>query len=157
MAAKAQDARSVTRAQALAFVREHGVVLEAGRGSVPSFADAVAGGPIRGSWWGHPKGREIFALTRVIRDSKQVCVCRVVGGKITFVHRRLWPALVRVAPRLPRRQLAMLTEVHTASGRHRLLEVAFPEWVPDSVQRQAQKLTESKAVSALGKWCAALV
>ncbi|MGH8864961.1 MAG: hypothetical protein ACREVZ_10025, partial [Burkholderiales bacterium] len=117
----------MTRTQALAFVRKHGVVLEAGRGPVPSFADAVAGIPIRGSWWGHPKGREIFALTRAIRDSKQVCVCRVVGGKITFVHRRLWPALICVASRLPRRQLARLTEVHTASGRHKLLEEAFPE------------------------------
>ncbi|MGH8135318.1 MAG: hypothetical protein ACRER4_03135, partial [Steroidobacteraceae bacterium] len=88
---------------------------------------------------------------------KQVCVCRVVGGKITFVHRRLWPALICVASRLPRRQLARLTEVHTASGRHKLLEEAFPEWVPAPVQRQGQKLTESKAVAALGKWSASLV
>ena len=147
----------MTRTQALAFVRKHGVVLEAGRGPVPSFANAVAGGPIRGSWWGHAKGREIFMLTRAIRDSKQVCVCRAVGGKITFVHRRLWPALVRIAPRLPERNLARLTEVHTASGRHRLIEQAFPDWVPVTVQRQAQKLTELKATAALGKWSATLV
>ena len=145
----------MTRTQALAFVRKHGVVLEAGRGPVPSIAEAVTGSPIRGSWWGHPKGREIFALTRAIRDSKQVCVCRVIGGKITFVHRRLWPALVRVAPRLPRRQLARVTEVHTASGRHKLLEEAFPEWVTVEVQAQAQRLSEAQAVSALGKWITA--
>lgn len=144
----------MTRTQALAFVRKHGVVLEAGRGPVPSFVDAVAGNPVRGSWWGHPKGRQIFALTRAIRDSKQVCVCRAVGGKITFVHRRLWPALVCVSPHLPRRQLARVTEVHTESGRHKLLEEAFPEWVPIQVQRQAQKLTQSKAAAALGKWSA---
>ena len=147
----------MTRSQALAFVRKHGVVLEAGRGPVPSFADAVAGSPIRGSWWGHPKGREIFFLTRAIRDSKHVCVCRIVGGKITFVHRRVWPALVRVAARLPRRQLARVTEVHTATGRHKLLEESFPEWVPVEVQLQAQKLSESKAALALGKCGAALV
>lgn len=142
----------MTRTQALAFVRKHGVVLEAGRGPVVSFADAVAGGPIRGSWWGHPKGREIFALTRAVRDSKDVCVCRIVGGKITYVHRRLWPALVRVAPQLPRRQLAMIHEVHTVTGRHVVQESAFPEWVPAQVQLQAQKLTEAQAISALGKW-----
>ena len=147
----------MTRTQALAFVRKHGIVLEAGRGPVPSFATAVAGSPIRGSWWGHPKGREIFMLTRAIRDSKQICVCRAVGGKITFVHRRLWPALVRMAARLPQRQLARVTEVHTASGRHMLIEQAFPDWVPALVRRQAQTLTESKAASALGKWSAALV
>jgi len=142
----------MTRTQALAFVRKHGVVLEAGRGPVVNFADAVAGSPIRGSWWGHPKGREIFALTRAVRDSKEVCVCRIVGGKITYVHRRLWPALVRVAPRLPRRQLAMIHEVHTAKGRHAVQELAFPEWVPVQVRQQAQRLTETQAIAALGKW-----
>jgi hypothetical protein len=147
----------MTPTQALAFVRKHGVVLEAGRGPAVSFAEAVAGKPIHGSWWGHPKGREIFALTRAVRDSKDVCVCRIVGGKITYVHRRLWPALVRVAPRLPRRQLAMIHEVHTATGRHEVQKLAFPEWVSVQVQRQAQKLTEAQAVSALGKqwWSAA--
>ena len=81
----------------------------------------------------------------------------IVGGKITFVHRRLWPALVRIAPHVSRRQLARLTEVHTASGRHKLLEQPFPDWVPALVRRQAHKLTESKAASALGKWVPALV
>jgi hypothetical protein len=141
----------VTVTQALAFVRKYGVVLEAGRGPVTSLADAVAGGPIRGSWWGHPKGREIFALTRAVRDSKDVCVCRIIGGKITYVHRRLWPALVRVAPQLPRRQLAMIHEVHTARGRHEVQELAFPEWVPAQIQRQARKMTEMQAVAALAR------
>jgi hypothetical protein len=147
----------MTRTQALAFVQKHGVVLEAGRGPVVSFADAVAGAPIRGSWWGHPKGREIFALTRAVRESKDVCVCRIVGGKITYVHRRLWPALFRIAPRLPRRQLAKIHEVHTATGRHMVQESAFPEWVPAQVQLQAKKLTEAQAISALGQWSTALL
>jgi hypothetical protein len=146
----------MTRKQALAFVRKHGVVLEAGRGPVVSFADALAGRPIRGSWWGHPKGREIFALTRAVRDSKDVCVCRLVAGKITYVHRRLWPALVHVAPQLPRRQLAMIHEVHTATGRHVVQELAFPVWVPAQVQLQAQKLSKAQAISALGDWSAEL-
>lgn len=147
----------MTRTQALAFVRKNGVVLEAGRGPVVSFVDAVAGTSIRGSWWGHPKGREIFALTRAVRDSKDVCVCRIVGGKITYVHRRLWPALVCLAPRLPRRQLAKIHEVHTASGPHEVRESSFPDWVPALVQRQAQKLNQAEAVSALGKWSAVLL
>ena len=147
----------MTRAQALAFVRKHGVVLEAGRGPVVSLADAVAGRPIRGSWWVHPKSHEIFSLTRAVRDAKEVCVCRIVNGKITYVHRRLWPALVRVAQRLPRRQLAMVHEVHTATGRHEIQELAFPKWVSVQVQRQAQRLTESQALSALGEWITVLI
>ena len=90
----------MTLRQALAFIRKHGVVLEAAQGPVPSVAEAIAGGPVRGSWWAHPNGHEIFAVTRAIRDSDEVLVCRLIKGNITFVHRRLWPALVRAAGRL---------------------------------------------------------
>src|SRR3990172_7740728 len=90
----------MTPKQALAFVKTNGVVLESGRGSVPSLAEAVAGGPIRGSWWGHPKGNDIFLCSRAVRQSPDVLVCRLVGGKVTYVHRRLWPALVRLAEEL---------------------------------------------------------
>lgn len=116
----------MTTDEALGFVREHGVVLEAASGPAPSFASAIAGGPIRGSWWGHARGREIFALTRAVRDCPDVLVCRLVDGKITYVHRRLWPALVRVAERFPRKHLAKIDEKHTASGKHVSEEVAFP-------------------------------
>jgi hypothetical protein len=79
----------VTPAEALAFVCAHGLALECGTGPVPSLAAVIAGEPIRGSWWAHARGREIFAVTRAIRDSPDVLVCRLVGGKITYVHRRL--------------------------------------------------------------------
>jgi hypothetical protein len=57
------------------FVRVHGVVLESAAGPAPSLAAAIAGGPIHGSWWAHVRGREIFALTRAVRDSSDVLVC----------------------------------------------------------------------------------
>lgn len=142
----------MTRAQAMSFVRKHGVVLEGGRGPVACFADAVAGSAIRGSWWAHPKSHEIFALTRALRDSKEICVCRIVDGKISYVHRRLWPALVRVASQLPRRRLAMVREVHAATGRHEIRELAFPKWVPVDARREAQRLTGAQAATALGQW-----
>jgi hypothetical protein len=45
----------------------------------------------------HARGREIFAALEAIADSNDVRSFRLVNGKITFVHRRLWPALVRLA------------------------------------------------------------
>jgi len=125
----------MTTRQALAFVRKHGIVLESARGRVPSLAEAVAGGPIRGSWWTHSKGREIFAITRAVRHSRDVLVCRLAGGKITYVHRRLWPRVVREADTVPRRWLAQLTEVHTRAGRHVIRTVPFPRWVPERLRR----------------------
>ena len=87
----------MTAAQALAFIKRHGIVLESARGPVPSFAAKVAGEPIDGVWWSHPKGNEISLLSRVIRESPEVLVCRIVVGKVTYVHRHLWPALVVLA------------------------------------------------------------
>ncbi len=143
----------MTAAEALRFVSTHGVVLEAASGPVPSLARAIAGEPIRGSWWGHSKSAEIFALTRVVRDSPDVLVCRLVDGKITYVHRRLWPALVRASERFPHERLAQVNEKHTPSGRHIISEVAFPDWVSRELASEALRLDEKSALSELGAWC----
>jgi hypothetical protein len=140
----------MTPQAALALVRRHGVVLEGARGSVPTLAEAVVGERIHGSWWGHTKGQEIFRLTRAVRDSGDVLVCRLVGHKITYVHRRLWPALVRLADDFARDDLAALHEIHTSGGRHELRVVPFPRWVSPTLRRQARKLTEPEARAALG-------
>jgi hypothetical protein len=92
----------VTPAEAVAFVQKHGVVLESANGQVPSLAQAITGDKIKGSWWAHPRGKEIFQITRIVRESDQVLVCRLISGKVTLVHRRLWPALSSI-----RRQVNM--------------------------------------------------
>jgi hypothetical protein len=142
----------MTPNQAIAFVRKHGVVLESGRGPVPSLAVGVARGPIKRSCWSHPKNREIYARTRTVRDNDDVLVCRVVGGKVTFVHRRLWPALVRLANRIPHAYLAKLKEEHTPTGRHILRTVPYPNWASAEVSSFALKLSESEAIAQLGGW-----
>jgi hypothetical protein len=64
---------------------------------LPSVASLVAGGPVRGSWWGHPSGHAIFATSEALADHPDVATAKVVSGKVTYVHRRLWPALLAVA------------------------------------------------------------
>jgi len=76
-------------------------------------------------------------------------VCQLVDGKITYVHRRLWPALVRLAGRFSKQRLAAVKETHTPAGKHKLLVTPFPKWVPNEVLRAAQKLTEKEAASQL--------
>jgi hypothetical protein len=144
----------MTARQGLAFVRKHGVVLEAARGPVPSVVEEITGETIRGNWWSHPRSQEIFVVTRAIRDNGDVLVCRAVEGKVSFVHRRLWPALVRLAARFPAGHLAKIEEAHTASGAHEMHEVPFPEWVPADVRAAAERLTEDDARAALGGWAA---
>ena len=120
----------MTTAQALAYVQTHGIVLESARGPVPSLAAKVAGEPIRGGWWSHSKGHEIFLLSRAIRESPEVLVCRIVGGKVTYVHRHLWPALVLLAGRFARKSLAAIREVHTPAGKHKLVMTHFQSRCP---------------------------
>ena len=141
----------MTTREALAFIRKHGVVLEAAQGPIPSLAEAIAGERVRGSWWSHPKSQQIFAVTRAVRDSDDVLVCRLIQGKITFVHRRLWPALVRVADRFLKNSLSRVSESHTSSGRHVIKQVPFPEWVPADVRAAAKRLSEEAAVAELDK------
>jgi len=145
----------MTPQAALAFVERHGVVLVSARGAAPRLAEAIAGEPIKGSWWAHPRGRQIFRVLQALNDAPEVLVCRLVDDKLSLVHQRLWPALVRLAPRLPPERLARVTQVHTDKGHHEKREVPFPQWVPAAVLRQAQGLSEEQAVAALGPWLAA--
>ncbi|HXP35150.1 MAG TPA: hypothetical protein VN827_06365 [Chthoniobacterales bacterium] len=135
--------------QALAWVKKCGIAVESARASAPSLAQVVAGKPLKSSWWAHPKGDEIFVLSRAIRSSPDVLVCRLVDGKITYIHRRLWPALVRLAGRFSKHRLAAVKEVHTSAGKHKLLVTPFPKWLPNEVLRAARKLSEKEAASQL--------
>ena len=133
----------------LDWVREQGMVLQSARGPIPNLAEYVAGEPIRGSWWGHPAGRDIFEVLTRLMASPDLVATRLINGKITLVHRRLWPALVRVAERFPAERLAAVDEEHTASGAHRTVEIPFPDWVPDEEMTAARLLTVDAALAML--------
>ena len=137
--------RSNSPAEALAFVREHGVVLASAKGSAPRLTEAITGEAIKGSWWSHPQSHRIYAILQSVAASDQILVCRLIDGKITYVHRRLWPSLVRLAERMAPGQIAQVREEHTASGRHVSRELPFPQWVPVDVAEEANAISEHKA------------
>jgi hypothetical protein len=140
----------MTPDQAIAFVKAHGVVMESASGRLPSLVQAIVGADVHGSWWAHPEGKRIFQITRAVRSSPEVLVCRLVEGKITFVHERVWPALVHLASRFRPERLARLAERHTSTGRHCISEVPFPEWVSAGVWASAAELTADTAAAMLG-------
>ena len=139
----------MTPRQALIFVEKCGIVLESARGPVPSLAEMIAGEPIRGSWWGHPKGDAIFACSRAIRRSKDVLTCRLIKGKVTYVHRRLWPALVRLSGELKADRLAAIREVHTAAGKHTIEIAAFSQWISADATARGAELSTDQAIVLL--------
>jgi len=78
-------------------------------------------------------------------------VCKLVEGKITYVHRRLWPALVKLAPRFPTERLAKVWDEHTRMGAHQSKQQRFPSWLPPQVLKQAEALTVAEAERLLSK------
>src|SRR4029450_3916096 len=95
---------------------EHGMLLESAHGPLPSVAEMVAGEPIRGSWWSHRGSHGIFDALSSLAESPDVVRTRLVNGKVTLVHRRLWPALARVADRFPKEGFAAVGAADTGSG-----------------------------------------
>jgi len=63
----------------------------------PSVATLVARGPVRGSWWAHPAAHDIFRTLQDLAAHPDVLIVKLVAGKDTLVHRRLWPELLAIA------------------------------------------------------------
>ncbi len=75
---------------------EQGLLLEADA-KLPSVTREIVVGPIKGSWWGHRRGQEIYAVSRALHEHGDVLATKLVNAKITFVHRAQWGALWWIA------------------------------------------------------------
>jgi len=64
---------------------------------LPSVTGFVAGDNVRGSWWNHPQAHEMFSLACRLRAHPDVLMVKLISGKVTLVHRPLWPAVFTVA------------------------------------------------------------
>ena len=64
--------------------------------ALPSVSGIVAGGPVRGSWWSHPRAKLMYKLAIELRDHPDALFIRLVSGKLTYVHRNLWPAILSI-------------------------------------------------------------
>lgn len=134
----------------VSFVQRHGIVLEAAKGPIPNLAQEVAGEPIAAGWWSHRKGREIFRATRMVRDSPDILVCRLVGNHITYIHRELWPPLVRLSGEIGPNRLACVVEEHTVGGAHKVRTIPLRTFIPEDVRRRSQTLTREEALALIG-------
>jgi hypothetical protein len=64
-------------------------------------------------------------------------------------HRRLWPAIVKLASHFHPDQLAQVRQEHTASGKHVKHLTAYPKWVPAEILGEAERLTMQEAETLL--------
>jgi hypothetical protein len=92
----------------LTKLKRYGILMETHL-RLPSVAATVAGHPIRGSWWGHPRGHEIFYVARQMASHPDVVVTKLVSKRVTYVHRNLWPAILAVGSARQNWQLSGLS------------------------------------------------
>jgi hypothetical protein len=79
----------------LDVLAEYGVLLESDL-QLPSVAGLIAGEPVRGSWWPHPRAQLIFTVLQQLADHRDVLITKLISGKVTFVHRRLWSDVIAI-------------------------------------------------------------
>ncbi|OFX18734.1 MAG: hypothetical protein A2V77_01310 [Anaeromyxobacter sp. RBG_16_69_14] len=138
---------------ALRLVRERGLLTLTAGGAGPSLAEAIAGESVRGACSGAPAGERIFEIATALEASPEVLALKLVGGKMTFLHRALWPALVRIA-RDPDRVAEVLGRLSPGAARlhaevERLGEVRLdelarePAWPPERDLARAAKELEA--------------
>jgi hypothetical protein len=139
-----------TPRRALSLIEKAGVLLESGRGPVQALTDAIAGAPIAGDWSENPKAALIGEILRAVRASPDVLVCKLVQGRATFVHRRLWTALVRLAPVKGAHILDRLLDEPQPDGTIKTRTLPFPAWVTLQIKEAARALGEQEARTRMG-------
>lgn len=77
-------------------LKTFGLLLESDS-KLPSVCTLIAGRPITGSWWSHPLAQTIFQVNELLDDHPDLVITKLLAGKVTFVHRKLWPELFAVA------------------------------------------------------------
>jgi len=63
---------------------------------LPSVCTLITGAPLRCSWWSHPLAQTIFQVNQKLEDHPDVLLTKLVSGKVTFVHRDLWPEVLAI-------------------------------------------------------------
>ncbi len=86
-------------------------------------------------------------MLSALEDDPAVLSCRLLDGRVTLVHRRIWPALVRLAEAgvFPAGALDASSDTRTPRGQHEKQTTPFPAWVPADVRAEAERLSEHDA------------
>jgi hypothetical protein len=122
-------------------LKRHGVLLQTDA-RLPNVCALVAGAPVRGSWWAHPKSHDIFKVNSALADHPDVLVVKLISGKLTYVERAFWPCVVAIGKAREAWQVKSLTQ-----GAHELLKEVDRE--PVATDRRLAKAASELEKSLL--------
>ena len=80
----------------VAAIDKHGLLLLQDK-QLPSVVGLLTGEAVPDRGGAHPMSHRIFACLQQLPHRRDSTSVHLIDGKVTFVHRRLWPALLAVA------------------------------------------------------------
>jgi hypothetical protein len=90
------DPVETATADVLAALTRAGLLLQQDKHAL-NVVTLITGETLHTSWWSHPKAQVIFAVLSRLDEHPDVLLTKLLSGKVTLVHRSLWPALLAVA------------------------------------------------------------
>ncbi|MCA1600366.1 MAG: hypothetical protein LC776_01540 [Acidobacteria bacterium] len=142
---------------ALQTLRRLGLLLETDA-RLPSVASLIAGEPISGSWWSHAFAQKIFTTLGQFADHRDVMFTKLISGKVTLVHRKLWPEITAIGTaRAPWQMKGLsksarnLFEMIDEHGSLRTDQLAWPESATAKPGEAAREL-EAKLLIHAGQF-----
>jgi hypothetical protein len=96
--AEAREQRLILRPaqEILHVLADRGLLLTQDK-KLPNVVTLLTGQSLRNSWWSHPKARLIFAVLSDLAQRPDVLFTKLLYGKVTLLHRRLWSPFLAVA------------------------------------------------------------
>lgn len=94
----------------LSQLKKDGFLLESDP-KLPSVCSLITGEPLRGSWWSHPLSHTIFQVNEQLEDHPELLITKLISGKVTFVHKKLWAEILAIGlERAPWQMKGMTTQ-----------------------------------------------
>ena len=63
---------------------------------LPCVTTIITGSRLHSSWWSHPLAHTIFHVNGQLEDHPDVLVTKLIAGKVTWVHKQLWPEILAI-------------------------------------------------------------
>lgn len=138
-----------TLSEAVGLLAAERMLMLAPHAPLRSLVEEIGGRGTKGTWWAHAKGGLIFNISSDLSDHPDTLVVKLVAGKVTFVHRSLWPVLLRVTLD-PTRQAEKLS--HLSPEALRLFErIAIEGTVRPEKSHKAARLELEKSLLVLSQ------
>jgi hypothetical protein len=123
--------------------------------TLPSICSLITGAPVRGSWWSHPLAHSIFYVNEELADHRDVLSTKLISGKVTFVHRNLWPEVLAIGTARERWQTKDLSaaarsmlKIVSEQGSLRTDEIPWPRSVKGKPGDAARELEQKLLIRA---------